>query len=180
MTTSSTKSTLGRHGWRTMGATLLVALAGSLAQAQPMGPGGGHGGHGGGPGGHGGMMMLHGRALEAIGATADQQTRIREIFKAARDDVRKQHEAAGDLRAQMMAVFTATTVDARAAEAVRVKMAAVREADSKRMLQAMIDAAALLSPEQRQKLAEQMGKRREMMQRHHRERSALDGGAPKR
>lgn len=169
----TTSSTMGRRGWRVLGATLLVALAGTVGQAvqaMPGGPGGGHGG---------GMMMMHGRALEAIGATADQQTRIREIFKAARDDVRKQHEAAGDLRAQMMAVFTATTVDARAAEAVRVKMAAVREADSKRMLQAMIDAAAVLSPEQRQKLAEQMGKRHEMMQRHQRERSSMDG-APRR
>jgi Spy/CpxP family protein refolding chaperone len=132
-----------------------------------MGPG--HGGPGG--------MMLSGRALQAIGATADQQTRIQDIMKAAHDDIRKQHEAAGDLRAQMLQVFTATTVDARAAEAVRAKMSAVHEADSKRMLQAMIDASAVLTPEQRAKLAEEIGKRREMMQRHHRERSAMEGPA---
>lgn len=171
---TSSKTSRAGSGWRMAGATLLVALAGTvaqMAQAMPGGPMGGHGGHG------GGMMMMSGRALQAVGATADQQTRIHDIFKAARDDVRKQHEAAGDLRAQMMQVFTATTVDARAAEAVRVKMAAVREADSKRMLQAMIDASAVLSPEQRQKLAEEMSKRREMMQRHQRERSSTDGPA---
>lgn len=170
MTISKTSRT---GGWRVAGATLLIALAGTvaqLAQAMPGGPSGhGHGGPGG--------MMLSGRALQAVGATADQQTRIHDIFKAARDDVRKQHEAAGDLRAQMTQVFTATVVDARAAEAVRVKMAAVHEASSKRMLQAMIDASAVLTPEQRQKLAEELGKRREMMERHHRERSSMDGPA---
>lgn len=162
-------------GWRVAGATMLIALAGTVAQfaqAMPGGPMGGPGGHG----GHGGMMMS-GRALQAIGATADQQTRIQDIMKAAREDIRKQHQAAGDLRAQMLQVFTATTVDARAAEAVRAKMAAVHEADSKRMLQAMIDASAVLSPEQRAKLAEELAKRREMMERHHRERSSMDGPA---
>lgn len=160
-------------GWRMAAAALVVALAGTatqVAQAMPGGPGpmgGGFGGHG----------MMSGRLLESVGASADQQARIKTIMQTAREDIRRQHEAAGDLRAQMLAVFTATTVDARAAEAVRVKMAAVREADSKRMLQAMIDAAAVLTPEQRQKLAEQAGKRRDMMMRHHRERSDLEGPA---
>lgn len=172
--TSSKTSGAGR-GWRMAGAALLVALAGTvaqLAQAMPGGPMGGPGG----PGMHGGMMMS-GRLLQAVGATADQQARIQDIMKAARDDVRKQHEAAGDLRAQMMQVFTATTVDARAAEAVRAKMAAVHESASKRMLQAMIDASAVLSPDQRQKLAEEIGKRRDMMQRHLHERSSMDAPA---
>jgi len=167
---TSSKTSRPSSGWRMAGAALLVALAGTvaqLAQAMPGAPmGGGHGG-----------MMLSGRALQAVGATADQQTRIHDIMKAARDDVRKQHEAAGDLRSQMMQVFTATVVDARAAEAVRAKMAAVHEAASKRMLQAMIDASAVLTPEQRLKLADELGKRREMMERHHRERSAVDGPA---
>jgi protein CpxP len=173
MTMTISKTSSPARSWRVASATLLVALAGTVAQlahAMPPGPmGPGHGGHGG--------MMLSGRALQAVGATADQQARIQDIMKAAREDVRKQHEAAGDLHAQMLQVFTATTVDARAAEAVRAKISAVHEAVSKRMLQAMIDASAVLTPEQRAKLAEEIGKRRERMERHHREHSAVDGPA---
>lgn len=170
-TTIARKTSLG--SWRLAAAALLVAVAGTasqVAQAMPGGPGMG-------PMGMGGHGMISGRVLQAVGASADQQARIKTIMQAAREDIRRQHEAAGDLRAEMLAVFTATTVDARAAEAVRARMALVREADSKRMLQAMIDAAAVLTPEQRQQLAVQAAKRREMMQRHHRERSSMDGPA---
>jgi hypothetical protein len=48
---------------------------------------------------------------------------------------------------------------------------------SKRRLQAMVDAAKVLTPEQRKQLAERMSQRGDMMERHHRERRALE--APK-
>ncbi len=173
-----TSSKTSRGAWRMLGAALLVAVVGTVgqvAQAMPGGPGAGPMAGGmGGPGGHG---MMSGRLLQAIGASADQQAQIKTIMQAAHDDIRKSHEAAGDLRAQMLAVFTAPVVDARAAEAVRAKMSAVREADSKRMLQAMIDASAVLTPEQRQQLADKVGKQRDMMMRHMRERATLDGAA---
>ncbi|NRF70133.1 periplasmic heavy metal sensor [Aquincola sp. S2] len=159
--------------WALAAGMLVLALAGGAAQLAQAMPGGGH--HG---GGHHGSMMMSGRLLQSIGASAEQQARVHEIFKAARDEVHQQRAAAGDLRAQWVQVFTATTVDARAAEALRQKQAVLHEAASKRMLQAMIDASAVLTPEQRVKLAEQMGKRRDMMERHHRERES--GGAPKR
>ena len=38
----------------------------------------------------------------------------------------------------------------------------------------MLDASAVLSPEQRQKMAQKQQQRRDMMERHHRERDALD------
>jgi periplasmic protein CpxP/Spy len=168
--------------WTLAAGVLVLALAGGAAQMAQAMPGGGHGlhrGHGG-AGGHGGpMMMLSERALESVGASADQQARVQQIFRTAHEELRAQRQAAGDLRAQWVQVFTAPTVDARAAEALRQKQSAMHEAASKRMLQAMIDAAAVLTPEQRLKLAEQMGKRRDMMERHRRERDSLDG-APKR
>lgn len=163
--------------WRLATAALVLAVAGGaaqVAQAMPGGPG-----HFGGPGGpRDGGALLHGRALQSIGATADQQTRIRDIMKAARDDVRKLHDGAGDLRAQGAQLMAAPTIDARAVETLRQKRQALHDAVSKRMTQAMVDAANVLTPEQRAKLAEQMGKRREMMERHRAERSTLDGGAP--
>ena len=165
-------------------ATLLVALAGataSVAQAQPM-PGAGPG-RGPGPmraGMHGGQMGMHGgpmvsdRLLDAVGATADQKTRVHDIFKAAQDDMRKQREAGGDLRQQMMQLMTAPQVDAAAAEALRQQQLARHDVASKRMLQAMLDARAVLTPEQRQKLAERMKSRHQMMDRHQRERQSVD------
>ena len=173
-------------------ATLLVALAGataSVAQAQPMpgaGPGRGpgtmqagmqaglHGGmHGGQMGRHGGPMVSD-RLLDAVGATADQKTRVHDIFKAAQDDLRKQREAGGDLHQQMMQLMTAPQVDAAAAEALRQQQLARQDVASKRMLQAMLDARAVLTPEQRQKLAERMKSRHQMMDRHQRERQSVD------
>ena len=44
----------------------------------------------------------------------------------------------------------------------------------------MLDASAVLTPEQRKQLAERMQQRREMMERHMRERRALDGSTPTR
>lgn len=158
--------------WRLATAALVLALAGGAAQMAQAMPGG-HGGHG---GPHGGGMMMHGRVLQSVGASSDQQTRIHDIMKAARDDVRKLHEGAGDLRAQGAQLLAAPTIDARAVEALRVKRMALHDAVSKRMTQAMLDAAAVLTPEQRTKLAEKMSKRRDMMERHRRERDALDGG----
>lgn len=167
--------------WRAVVATAALALAGGVmqvAQAMPEGGMGRHGmgHHGMGPGGHGPVM---GRALDAAGASAEQRAKIQEIMKAAREDVRKTREASGDLRGQMRQLMNATTIDARAVEALRQKMLAQHDAVSKRMTQAMLDAAAVLTPEQRQKLSEQMAKGREMMQRHRRERQQMYGPGPR-
>ena len=66
---------------------------------------------------------------------------------------------------------------ARAVEQVRQKMLAQHDQASKRRMQAMVDAARVLTPEQRKQLAERMSQRRDMMERHQHERRALE--APK-
>lgn len=180
----------------------LAGATASMAQAQPMpgagpgpgrGPGAMHGGtyggtYGGTQGGtyggmHGGMyggqMGMHGgpmvsdRMLDTVGASADQKARVRDIFKAAQDDLRKQRELGGDLHQQMMQLMTAPQVDAAAAEALRQKQLARHDVASKRLLQAMLDAQAVLTPEQRQKLGERLKSRQEMMDRHRRERQSM-------
>lgn len=162
---------------RLMAAALVVALAGSAAtfvQAQPMG---GPGGHQGGPGAMFGGRMME-RMLDGVDATADQRSRIRDIMKSAMTDMRQQHEAGRALRDQAMTLFTQPTVDARAAEALRQQMLQQHDQASRRMMQAMLDASAVLTPEQRTKLAERMKQRRDMMeQRHQRGHGATD--APK-
>jgi Spy/CpxP family protein refolding chaperone len=72
----------------------------------------------------------------------------------------------------MLALLLAPQVDAAAAEALRQQLQARHDGASKRHLQAMLDAGAVLTPEQRQTLAARLNARREMMERHRRERQA--------
>mgnify|MGYP001176993387 CR=1 FL=1 len=149
------------------------------AQAQPApGPGaaGEHGPRHAGmhrtaPGGMRGMMLPD-RLLEEVGASAEQKTKVREIFKAAQADMAKQHESGRDLQRQMMQAMAAAQVDAAAVEALRQKQLAQHDASSKRMVGAMLEVQAVFTPEQRQKLAQRMKTRQDMMERHHHERQS--------
>ncbi len=110
-----------------------------------------------------GAPMIPERMLDAVGVSAAQKIKLREIFKSAGEDLRGQRDARRDVQAQMLALMTAPTVDAAAAEALRQKQMANQDSASKRMLQAMLDAQAVLTPEQRGKLAERLDERRQQM-----------------
>ena len=190
LSTATTLSTTRRQAGlgtvrHRVAALLLVALTGaavSVAHAQPAGPAGAAPGMA--PGGmqasahhgmgHGmaGAGMMSERMLDAAGASAEQKAKVRDLLKAAQDDRRKQHEGDHELHQKMMALMAAPQVDAAAAEALRQQLQARRDVASKRQLQAMLDVGAVLTPEQRQKLADRMKSRQDMMQRHHRERQA--------
>lgn len=155
-------------------ATTVLAIGAALAAPSEAAPP--HGGMV--PGGP--MMLMGGpggldKALDRIGASADQKSQIQAIMKSAHDDLRGQRDANRQLHEQMQALFTATTVDARAVETLRQQQLAQHDAQSKRMTQAMIDASRVLSVDQRKALGEQMAQRRTMMERHRGEREALDG-----
>jgi Spy/CpxP family protein refolding chaperone len=185
MTVSFQFRPLRRAAISVAGAGALLAAAAAIAQTPPAAPSGAqpaamhrmHPGMGMGAGmGMGmGMPMVPERMLDAVGASAEQKTRLRDIFKAAGDDMRTQHESARDLHGQMGKLMAAPQVDAAAAETLRQKQLAVHDTVSKRMLQAMLDAQAVLTPEQRAKLAERMAARRDHMQ-HRMDRH--DHGAP--
>lgn len=157
--------------WFKLAAGAVLVVAGALtigqAQAQPQ-PGMAGPQHAAmhrmAPGMHAGMPKIPERMLDAVGASAEQKSKLREIFKAAGDDLRGQHESGRALHAQMMALMAAPQVDAAAAEALRQKQLAAHDIASKRMLQAMLDAQAVLTPEQRSKLAEQMAQRQQHRQ----------------
>jgi Spy/CpxP family protein refolding chaperone len=185
------------HPARLYLAGLSLALAGVIAtsaQAAPSGPGmmghgtmmaqgpmggpggpGGHGGHGG-PGGDmfDGMMS---RMLERVNATPEQRTQIQQIMQNQASEMRAQREAGRALRQQAMTLFAQPTVDATAVEALRQKQLAMHDAASKRMTAAMLQISGVLTPEQRKQMADAMSQRSEMMQRHQRERQAVE--APK-
>jgi len=151
-------------------ASLLIA-AGGLTSALAA-PGGRHG-----PPAEGGMMWMGrgmDRMLESAGVGTAQRDQIRQITDAARADLKAQREAGANLHEQAQALFTQPTVDANAAEALRQQMLAQHDTASKRMLQAMLDASRVLSPEQRKTLADKMAQRRSMMERHRSERESFD------
>lgn len=110
--------------------------------------------------------------LDAVGASAEQRSQIKTIMETARSDLKPQRDTAKALNDQMRTLFTQTPVDANAAEALRQQKLAVHDQVSRRMLQAMVAASAVLTPEQRAKLAEMATQRRARMERHR-------GAAPK-
>lgn len=146
-----------------------LALAGVATQAQT-GPGSPGDHHRGGPamtapgelfGGHVEYM------LELVNATDAQRSQIEAIFKAARQDLSGQREAGMKLHQQLATLYTATNIDAAAIEATRAQMSAQHEVASKRLSQASIDAARVLTPEQRTKIGEVMKKRQARMAARH-------------
>lgn len=122
---------------------------GALA-AHAQGPMEGHGmpGHGG-PGAH--MMMMH-HELKAAGATDAQMAQIKAIFKQAAADEKPAFETLRSLHKQGEALFAAPVVDANAVMALHTQSQAQRDAIGTRMARALIDASAVLSPEQRAKI----------------------------
>ncbi|MFG6485948.1 Spy/CpxP family protein refolding chaperone [Roseateles sp. BYS78W] len=132
-----------------------LALGGVAAQAQP--------GHHGGPQGGPPPMGLFGghieHVLDLVGATDSQRSQIEAIFKAAHEDLKGQHEAGRKLHEQLGTLYTAANIDAAAIESVRAQISAQQDVASKRLSQATIDAARVLTPEQRAKIADVAQKR---------------------
>ena len=102
-----------------------------------------------------------------MNATDAQRSQISAIFKAARQDLAGQRDTGRKLREQMATLYGATNVDAVAIESVRAQIGTQREIASKRLSQASIEAARVLSPEQRAKLVDIVKKREARMAARH-------------
>ena len=89
-----------------------------------------------------------------LDATADQQAKIANIAKAAVGDLRALREKAQTARSQAVALLTAPTIDRTAIERLRIEHIGLAETASKRVAQALTDAAEVLNPEQRRKVAD--------------------------
>jgi Spy/CpxP family protein refolding chaperone len=149
----------------------LLAVLSLAASAQPAPPspgmmdggGWGHMRHGGGTGGgmmFGGSPERMGRMidhmLDGLNANDAQRTQIKQIAAGAGADLKTQMEAGRALRQRALQAFTAPTVDAATVEQVRAQMLQLHEQTSRRMTQAMLDIARVLTPEQRAKIGERM------------------------
>jgi Spy/CpxP family protein refolding chaperone len=172
---------LNSHPIRLHAAGMVLALAGAvvtLANAAPgapetlptHGPMLPHGGFDGGPM-MGGMLP---RMLDRVNATPEQRAQIKQILDAQATQRQAQREAGRALRDEMLALFAQPTVDANALEALRQKQLGMHDAASKGMTGVMLEIARVLTPAQRKQIADDVKQRSEMMQRHYRERRALD------
>lgn len=155
--------------------TLIGGLAGGLGtQAWSQGgPGYGPHGHGYGPHGPGFMSgpidparmqarlerMVKHFAVE-VDATPDQTAKLVQIAQSAAQELRPLREKAQEARKRGMELLSAPSVDRGALERLRGEQMQAMDAASKRMSQALADAADVLTPEQRKKAAEHMQQRR--------------------
>ena len=153
--------------WRYVAAGLAISAAGAFgvidlasAHSRPDMPPAGNwrGGPGMGMAGAGlplGGPMLD-RLLDDVKASDAQRDQLHRIAEAAQADLKPTADAARSDHARMVELFAQPSVDAAAVESLRQKMLARHDQVSRRVNVAMLDAAKVLTPEQRQEMAEHM------------------------
>jgi Spy/CpxP family protein refolding chaperone len=156
-----------------MVAALLTSAAAGLGATVALAAPGAHAGwHGGGM--RGPMSdervekMVKHFAVE-INATPEQTAKLTDIAKSATKDLRPLREKARDARKRGMELLSAPTIDRAAIERLRAEQMQAADAVSKRMSQAFADAAEVLTPDQRKKVAERMQKRHDRRGGHERQ-----------
>jgi len=138
---------------------------------------------------HGGPMMMHGpfmrgqfdpaRAEERadrmvrhlaveVDATPEQQERLRSIVRSAVKDLVPMRQKLQGGHQRVRELLTQSTVDRSAIEAFRTERMALADQASRRIAQAIADAAAVLTPEQRRTLADHIERRQGFMRPWHR------------
>lgn len=141
-------------------ALAVAAVAGvgvTLAEGSGWGPGRwGPGGWGHGPGFGEGRIE---RMLDSVDATADQQNKVWSIVDGARSEIRPIMRDFRETRGQLAELLSAPTIDRAAVEKLRAERVASIDQVSKKITDAMVNAAEALTPEQRAKLAQQFKQR---------------------
>ena len=100
------------------------------------------------------MAMAHvGKMLDQVGASADQKSRIHAILQAGFAPMAGVHADMAKAHGSLHAILTAPTVDRAALEQLRAAEIARLDEASRTMTKAIADAAEVLTPEQRAKLA---------------------------
>ena len=113
--------------------------------------------------------------LDGLAVSNAQRSQIRQIALTTAAELKLQRDSQTGLRDTALQVFAAPVIDAAAAESLRQQMLVQHDQLSKRTLQAMLDVARVLTPEQRVKAAAQM-KQRQAAIHERRERMGRDHG----
>lgn len=104
-------------------------------------------------GGHFAGHMLD-RALGSVDATDEQRAEIRVIVDEVSTEIRTMTSDLGDPKEQVAALLAAETIDRAAFETLRQQMLETGDEVSARAMEAFLDAAEVLTPEQRVELTE--------------------------
>ncbi|MGV6875788.1 Spy/CpxP family protein refolding chaperone [Pseudochelatococcus sp. B33] len=150
-----------RRRWLVAGTLAVLALGGvgAITAVSAAGPGGHFGRAGGYPGGPFGGRGID-RALEAVDATAEQEKQIWAIIDGTRAELRPLAREFRDARGKVFGLLGAETIDRAAVETLRAERIAAIDAASKKLTAAVVEAAEVLTPEQRATLAKHFEERR--------------------
>lgn len=99
------------------------------------------------------------RTLDEVDATPEQVERVKAIAEEARAEIVPLMRGFRGAREDLAEILGAETIDRAAAETLRAERLAAMDAASARAVRAMLDAAEVLTPEQRAALAEEFGER---------------------
>jgi len=96
------------------------------------------------------------RFAAKVDASAEQKDKLATIAKSAAKDLAPLRDKAQTARKQAIEILAAANVDRPALERLRAEQIQLADAGSKRLAQALADAADVLTPAQRMKLAERI------------------------
>ncbi|RWB25765.1 Spy/CpxP family protein refolding chaperone [Mesorhizobium sp.] len=148
--------------WIATGAVAALALGGIGIAAAMSNDVGGH--RMGGFGGHMRHMAMGGEhglenMLDRIDATPEQEKKLWAIIDAARAEIRPVVRELRGTRDEVAEIIGAPTIDRAAVEKLRSERIATLDKASKKVTTALLDAADVLTPEQREKLLEHFKER---------------------
>jgi periplasmic protein CpxP/Spy len=96
------------------------------------------------------------RMIKAIDGTPEQKTKLTQLAQSSLAELRPLREQLMAARKKGMELLSAASIDRNALEQLRSEQMRLAESISRRMLAQMADAAEVLTPAQRTKLAERM------------------------
>ncbi|WP_439500773.1 Spy/CpxP family protein refolding chaperone [Aminobacter ciceronei] len=97
--------------------------------------------------------------MEDIDATPEQSKKLKELFGSARDEIAPMLDDFRDTRNAAADILGAPTIDRSAIEKLRSERVAAIDAASRKMTATLVDAAEILTPEQRAKILERFNAR---------------------
>ena len=97
--------------------------------------------------------------LDEVDATDDQRERVQAIVTATLTDLEGARDLKREMRRNLVAAFTAETIDRGELEVLRLRKLETVDGMSRRVLTGLADAAEVLTPAQRAALAEEWSAR---------------------
>jgi len=109
------------------------------------------------PGAHPVKAVMH--MLDNVNASDAQREQVKTIFDAHAASLKTLHESGRELQKQMRTLLYAPTIDRAAIEEVRQKKVANMDQTSREMTAMMADVSEVLTPDQRQQVADRVKER---------------------